>query len=558
MKLLKRHLVPVLLVLLVLIAGFGTTGWAMDRYEVSFVGINDMHGQIFPSEVSVKVDGKEEKKEVGGLARVGTTIKNVKNDDQGNVLAVSLGDINEGPLFYFFHGRAEMAGLNAVSIDVGILGNHEFDLGLHVLKETLASAEFPIISPKNLDIASPDVADHFTPDPYFVKTMKNGTKVGCFSLLCTELATITDSGPLMKVEQNLSDVARRAVADLQGEGCNIIVALTHTGLDADRSVAASVKGIHAILGAHTDNSLEKPEVVEGPDGWKTIIGQAGSMCRYVGVMKLAVNENGMLDETASRWTLLEMTQAVAMDQAVQNAIEPYQKELETYMARPVGRLIQDADAAKPAVRERESALGNFLADAMRWKVGTQIAFINGGGIRGNKIYPAGEISYNTLYEIYPWGNTLEKFTLTGRDIREILEISASALKGPLDSYNMTERTPSGGFLQMSGLRVIYDLSKQPALIDNNSRKLRDGNRVEIVEVLASKGKWISLSDDEEYTVTTTSWIGCGGDKHYIFGKKNGHHTCINYVQGLVEYIVNSGNTMDISIDGRIILKGIEK
>ena len=234
--------------------------------------------------------------------------------------------------------------------------------------------------------------------------------------------------------------------------------------------------------------LEKPEIVEGPGGWKTIIGQAGSMCRYVGIMKLVVNHNGMLDETASKWTLLEMTQAVAMNQDVQNAIEPYSKELETYMGRPVGALMQDVDVSKSVVREKESVLGNFLADAMRWKGGTQIAFVNGGGIRGNKIYPAGEISYNMLYEIYPWGNTLEKFILTGREIRETLEISASALKSSSDNYDPAERTPSGGFLQVSGLHVVYDLGKQPALIDNNSRILRAGNRVESVEVFASDGK----------------------------------------------------------------------
>lgn len=558
MKLFKRRFFAIILVLLILVAGSGETAWAVDQHEVTLVGVNDMHSHIFPDEISVQVDGNEKKQEVGGLARAGTMIRNVKRSDQGNVLAVSLGDINEGPLFYFFHGKAEMAGLNAAGIDVGILGNHEFDMGLDVLSETLAFADFPVLSPRNVYIASADVAVHFTPEPYFMKTMKNGTKVGCFSLLCTELTTITNSGPLVKVEQDLPDVARRAVADLQRKGCHIIVALTHIGLYADRSLATSVKGIHAILGAHTHHIMEKPEIVEGPHGWKTMIGQAGSMCRYVGIMKLVTDEKRMLNENASGWTLLEMSEEVALDRDVKNAIEPYAKELETYMARPVGTLIQDADATKPMVRGKESALGNFLADAMRWKGGTSIAFMNGGGIRGNRIYPAGEISCNTLYEIYPWGNTLQKFTLSGKEIRETLEISASALKGPSDNYDTSARTPSGGFLQVSGLRVIYDLGKEPALIDNNSRMLRSGNRVESVNVLTAEGQWVPLNDDGTYTVTTTGWTGGGGDKHYILAGKNGNDTCINDVQALVEYIVRSGNTVDLSLDGRISLKGVRK
>ena len=163
-----------------------------------------------------------------------------------------------------------------------------------------------------------------------------------------------------------------------------------------------------------------------------------------------------------------------------------------------------------------------------------------------------------LYEIYPWGNTLEKFILTGGEIRETLEISASALKSSSDNYDPAERTPSGGFLQVSGLHVVYDLGKQPALIDNNSRILRAGNRVESVEVFASDGKWIPLSSDEEYTVTTNCWTGSGGDKHYIFGNKNGHDTHIKDVQGLVEYIISVKNAMDVSVDGRITLKGTGK
>ena len=96
------------------------------------------------------------------------------------------------------------------------------------------------------------------------------------------------------------------------------------------------------------------------------------------------------------------------------------------------------------------------------------------------------------------------------------------------------------------------------MIDNNPGILRAGNRVENVEFFASDGKWVPLSADEEYTVTTNSWTGSGGDKHYISGKKNGHDTCIRDVQGLVEYIVSVENAMDVSVDGRIILKGTGK
>ena len=172
-------------------------------------------------------------------------------------------------------------------------------------------------------------------------------------------------------------------------------------------------------------------------------------------------------------------------------------------------MTQDADATKAAVRGKEAPLGNFIADSLRWNGQTQIGLMNGGSIRGDKVYPAGEISYKTLYEMLPYGNTLVRIDLTGEQIRDILEVSASALIREGDGYDGNLRTPTGGFLQVSGLKVSYDLKKKPALINNDGDLLENGDRVVEVMVENDDGTWAPLNPGTVYSVTTTVWLAPG-------------------------------------------------
>ena len=111
---------------------------------------------------------------------------------------------------------------------------------------------------------------------------------------------------------DLTAVADRMVRVLKAKGCDVIVAMSHAGLYADRALAASTCGVHAIVGGHSHDLMTKPEIVEGPGGWKTIIGQAGSMCRYLGVMTVRVKD-GALDAANSGWTVRELTKDVPQD-----------------------------------------------------------------------------------------------------------------------------------------------------------------------------------------------------------------------------------------------------
>ncbi|MCF4112932.1 MULTISPECIES: bifunctional metallophosphatase/5'-nucleotidase [Dethiosulfovibrio] len=531
---------------LMAIMAFSMPSWGKDG-TATIVGFNDMHGKIFSYEATVKVDGEKVKEDVGGIARIASVIREIKSQSPGNVVVAQMGDTVEGPLFFFFHGKAELAGIDAIPVDVGIPGNHEFDLGADVFGQFVRTASFPLIC-ANLETSRDDCELSST----WTITLENGVKVGFFGLLCTELASLTTPGPDIAAGQDLIAVSEKCVEDLRERGCDVIVALTHVGIDSDRKLAESVSGIHAILGGHSHTVMESPEVVEGPDGWKTMIGQAGAMARYVGSMTVTVKE-GKLDTEKSSWKLIEMRQSVPKAQDIEIAIKPYGDELKKNLSKKVGTFVSDMDATKLVVRGRESALGDYLADGLRRKAGTDVAFVNGGGIRGDRVFPAGEISYNTIMEIFPWGNTMQTFSFTGAELREVMEISASALKGTGDEYDPAVRAPSGAFLQISGLKVVLDLTKAPALIDNDSKLLRPGARVLSMEIERA-GEVFPIEDDKIYTVATYSWTGGGGDKYYPFARKKAVESYVTDSDVLAETIRHTAGIVEKSKDGRIVVK----
>jgi 5'-nucleotidase/UDP-sugar diphosphatase len=146
------------------------------------------------------------------------------------------------------------------------------------------------------------------------------------------------------------------------------------------------------------------------------------------------------------------------------------------------------------VRAQEAAIGNLIADAMRAAVDADVAITNGGGIRGNKTYPAGtELKRRDILAELPFGNKTAKLELTGADIVEALEHGFSKVE-----------EGAGRFPQVSGMTVAVDLTK-PA-----------GARVQSVKV----GD-VNLDPSATYTVATNDFMARGGDGYAAFvGARN--------------------------------------
>jgi 2',3'-cyclic-nucleotide 2'-phosphodiesterase (5'-nucleotidase family) len=182
------------------------------------------------------------------------------------------------------------------------------------------------------------------------------------------------------------------------------------------------------------------------------------------------------------------TATVTPDPETQAKVDAYNAELDTELNVAIGATSEPLDSRKATVRSREASIGNLIADAVRDAVKADIAIVNGGGIRGNKEYPAGaEISRRDVLSELPFGNRTVKLEVTGEMILAALENGVS------------EAENSGGrFPQVSGLSFTADL-REPK-----------GQRISNVKI-ADK----PLEKTATYTLATNDYMFSGGDGYVM-------------------------------------------
>jgi 2',3'-cyclic-nucleotide 2'-phosphodiesterase (5'-nucleotidase family) len=195
----------------------------------------------------------------------------------------------------------------------------------------------------------------------------------------------------------------------------------------------------------------------------------------------------------------------------------------------IGTTTTPLDSRRATVRTGEAALGNLVADALREAVNADFAITNGGGLRGNKEYPAGHaITRKDVLTELPFGNRTMKLQVTGATI-----ISA------LDNGFSEVENGAGRFPQVSGLKVEYD-PKRPK-----------GSRVISVE---ANGKPLDIN--AKYTIATNDFMANGGDGYAMFREARPLLTARDaklMANDVMAYIAQH-KTISPSVEGRLVSK----
>jgi len=436
------------------------TAFAQETFTI--LHWNDFHSQ----NISFVKTG-EDKIYVGGYATFAGYIDSIKQHIK-NVAIVHAGDDFQGtPISTITKGFSQIDILNIIHPDVFTLGNHEFDYGKDNLYKAIEKANFTIISANIFDHQK----EKLFVKPYSIKRYDN-IQVGFIGLQTTELPEITFS---QNVEQitilNPEEVVRKYVTMIN-DSVDIIVIVSHMGIDADKELALAVDGYHIIIGGHSHTALFEPLEINN-----VIICQAGSRGQYMGRLDLSVDiENDSI--VAHHGELIEtIVGKVTPNEQVQEMVDDYEKRLDSFMNEVIGYL--DTDWIR--VHRGESNVGNWQADVIREYAGTDIAFQNSGGIR--KDIPAGKVTIRDMWELNPFSNHFVVFNVTGSELKKAIEKNCDG---------------KGEFLQISGLK--YRFKKSNA----------QGNR--IVDIFVN-GK--TVSDDSTYSVATNNFLA--GNLDYAFG-----------------------------------------
>ncbi|OKO88537.1 MULTISPECIES: 5'-nucleotidase C-terminal domain-containing protein [Geobacillus] len=470
----------------------------VEPFELMIMHTNDTHGHLERA------------------ARRMTAIKQVRTEHP-DALLLDAGDVFSGTLYSSeFNGLADLALMNLAGYDAMTFGNHEFDKGTGVLADFVKEARFPFVS-ANVDLSN-DVHlggrfhDTIASQPengnVYEGVIKevNGEKIGIFGLTTAETKQISSPGDGVKFEDYLQE-ARKAVDDLRRQGVNKIIALTHIGFndgggDNDLTLAKEVEGIDIIVGGHSHDKLAEP-VIDRTGEEPTVIVQANEYNKYLGTLDVQFDEQGKVisyagklididQKTGEMYVLKEDEEAAAL------LDEKYTPKIVEKQTTVVGQTTVPLVGGNPPARVGETNLGNMIADGMLARAkqidpSVSIAFQNGGGVRTS--IPAGTITLGKLLEVMPFGNSLAIMRLTGEEIKQALEVSVKD----------APTKPFGGFLQVAGLRFVYD-SRQPV-----------GQKVVFIEVNEG-GRYIPLDPNKTYGVATNNFTAKGGDGYEVFAK----------------------------------------
>ncbi|WP_265581533.1 bifunctional metallophosphatase/5'-nucleotidase [Methanofollis aquaemaris] len=466
-------------------------------HEIAIMTTADLHGHIFPY-------ANETGATVGGIERIAGAKDAIAADVDGWVL-LSAGDDLTGPLYATYDGEPELEAMSLAGYTAACPGNHEFDYGAaHYLNAT-RHAGFPLLS-ANLKIDDPALASVIRPSAVIEV---DGIRCGLFGLITPDLALITNPGPNVTVDPDYVGVARNEVKALREEGAGFVVVLSHMGAACDEDLARQVGGIDLIVGGHDHTYV--CESVDGPEGWTTVIVHDGSQGESLGVLRCAITGDGIEDW---QWETVPMDKSVGADPAVREYLAPFRAAMEAQEQEAIGESTVPIDAVKAHLRTQEMPLGDLVADAwLAWFGEADLAVVNGGGIRGDRVFPAGPVTRGMLAEILPFGNEIVIVSMNGTEVRRMLEMSASAL-GP-EFQGIQE----SGFLQVGGVRMTIDPGRPgyAAVYDEKAIRevLCEGARVESV-LVREEGAWVPIEDDTMYTVLVNGYLADGGDGYALF------------------------------------------
>lgn len=494
--------------------------------QVQILAINDFHGNLEPprSEIErVEPDGTKRKEALGGVAHIAATLASLRAG-QANSITVSAGDLIGASPFTSanFLDEPTILAMDLLGLEYNAVGNHEFDRGSAELlrMQNGGCAQHTSRRPCAVDSPFPGARFRFLaanvlkPDG---STLLSATAIkdfgpvqlGIIGMTLKETARLVS--PAGVAGLSFADEAATAnalVPQLKARGADLIMLAIHQGgrsqgvynvtgcpgLSGDIMpiLAALDPAISVVVSGHTHEAYACERIAS--DGSRRILTSGGRYGSFVSDIRLQVDpaSGRWLEASARNVPVVRSTAAVPK---VQTLIDRYVAAAAPAAARIVGKL---SGPAMHSDFDDDTAAARLIADAQLAftraanRGGAQIAFMNGPGVRTDLIPgPGGEIRYGQIFEMQPFGNSLVVMSLTGAQIKRMLEqqfLSANYAPGARPALMV----PSAGF------RFDYDLSRPP------------GTRI-IGMTLNGR----PLDPATRYRVTVNNFVASGGDGYTV-------------------------------------------
>ncbi|WP_342360658.1 bifunctional UDP-sugar hydrolase/5'-nucleotidase [Terrarubrum flagellatum] len=454
----------------------------------------------------------------GGFARLSGIVKEERAKGTPMIYFHAGDTFSPSLMSGFDQGEHIVELTNMAPPDVFVPGNHEFDFGKDVYFKRFKQSKFPYFAANMRQADGSPLPDH-KDNAMFERA---GYKIGVFGVALPYTDQLSTPGDIKFLPT--MDTVRAQVKLLRDQGADIIVCCAHTDREEDNAIVKS-KLVDVLLTGH-DHDL-----AVGFDG-KTVMVESNEEGNYVTAVDLALSSRTVDGKRVVSWSpsfRINDSRNATPDPETLAVVKKYEGELSKELDVDLGVTSVPLDSTTISVRTRETAIGNLFADAIKASTGAEAAIVNGGGIRANKQYTAGQkLTRRDILTELPFGNVTVMIELKGSDLKAALENGVSLYEAR-----------AGRFAQVSGIKYEFD------------PKLPVGQRVTSVSVNGAP-----LDPAKSYKVAANEYILAGGDGYTSLGKGK---MLIGLTDGklmaneVMVYIRKLG-TVTSQVEGRITIK----
>jgi 5'-nucleotidase len=556
--------------------------------RVTFLHTSDIHSRIFPYKFvpnrfdmdlglnPLKPDGTTNT--FGGIARMATII-NRERAAASRSLHLDSGDIFEGaPIFNLFAGEAEMRAFSYLGVDAMVIGNHEFDKGaVNLTQQYQAWGGFPLLA-ANYIFADPNspqepgsnkLADLVV--PYTIVNL-NGVKIGVIGMgNVSSLFSIVEGGNSLGIRALDGTQVVQYYSKLLRPQVDLVVVLSHLGLDEDEGVAANQVAdendalasldVDLILGGHLHIVLNPPKQVPQTDpqtgqlnGRTTVVSHSGAFAKFVGRLDVVVGvgDRKSFDPEKQRsrikaftYDVIPIDDTVPPDGNMANLLEPYELKLNrTFDLTRAFAYVNSPDLIRRNDPSGgDSQLGNLVAASMRFRrrVEADFALTNSLGIRAD--FNQGALTIEDMFNVFPFENSITTMFLSGSEVQEMLDFVAqrsgergcrtqAQVSGLWFVMNCVAQNPRTGRTG-AGERIYIGDNCLPCLSDDPTVNANCPDH----EINGQPASCRPLDEFGSYRVAVNDFIAAGGSGFEVLKRNTTKfNTGISLRDGLVDYI----------------------
>ncbi len=488
--------------------------------SLTILHTGDVHSRLFPYSLEItQVDSTLGLGTIDTVANVGgmspmSYVLGRERARSGRVVHLNAGDFFEGaPIFNYFLGEPEIRSASAVGIDAMVIGNHEFDKGpLNVAVQLQKWADFPVLA-ANYQFGDPNAPNSSligTVLKPFTVLNQGGLRIGVIGMAnLSSLGSVFNQPNSLGILPLQTEQTAQFYVDLLRPYVDLIVVLSHLGLNEDETMVQGTTGIDIVAGGHNHIVVDPPQqlqdcsadpnnpgyiwevdpnVPEDPNSLppddavhpdpinhpyqfqracvprNVLIMQSGAFSKYVGRLDAVLSNvpadasptgdpkdydplNGF-EVVTSNYQIFPITDTVPDDPVIDDLLQPYETSLDVQADLGILTGFSPNGAKRIATNGGDSPLGNLVATSMWLQLGVQtdFALTNSTGIRTD-LNP-GTVALTDIFNIFPFDNTITKMELSGTEVRELFDFVAR---------NTANRSCTS-VAQIAGARVRIDCS----------------------------------------------------------------------------------------------------